>query len=79
MYLYEYIASHPYFCAIREVLNQIQSMEPNGRFLLKNYKTYEWDVVKDSVAREKVCQVSIIQLIVSRVLNSFGFCMDQLI
>ena len=44
----------------REILHQIQTMDPPGRFLLKNYSTYEWDVVSDSVAREKVCQVSVL-------------------
>lgn len=45
----------------KEILHQIQKiMEPPGRFLLYNYTSYEWDVVSDSVAREKVSQVSII-------------------
>jgi hypothetical protein len=44
----------------REILHQIQkNMEPPGRFLLYNYTTYEWEVVSDAVAREKVSQVSI--------------------
>jgi hypothetical protein len=43
----------------KEILHQIQMvMEPPGRFLLYNYTSYEWDVVSDAVAREKVCQVS---------------------
>jgi len=40
----------------RQILQQIQSMDPEGRFILKNYNTYEWEVVADAVAREKVCQ-----------------------
>ena len=47
------------FTLIREILHLIQTMEPPGRFLLKNYSTYEWDVVSTNVAREKVCQVSV--------------------
>ena len=44
----------------KEILHQIQkTMDPPGRFLLYNYTSYEWDVVSDAVAREKVCQVSI--------------------
>ena len=39
-----------------EILRQIQRMEPPGRFLTKNYSTYEWDVVSQEKAREKVCQ-----------------------
>jgi len=43
----------------REVLNQIHAMEPPGRFLLKNYSTYAWDIVSPAVAREKCCQVGL--------------------
>lgn len=35
-------------------------MDPPGRFLRKNYSTYEWEPVSDRVAREKVCQVSLL-------------------
>jgi hypothetical protein len=43
----------------KDILHQIQkTMDPPGRFLLYNYTSYEWDVVSDTVAREKVCQVS---------------------
>jgi len=40
----------------REILLEIHSMEPAGRFLQKNYIANAWEVVADSVAREKVCQ-----------------------
>jgi len=40
----------------REVLQQIQSMEPAGRFLLWSNTTHAWEVVAGHVAREKVRQ-----------------------
>jgi hypothetical protein len=42
----------------RQIMHHIQSLEPPGRFLSKNYSRCEWEVVTDAVAREKVCQVS---------------------
>ncbi|KAL3826662.1 hypothetical protein ACHAXA_009103 [Cyclostephanos tholiformis] len=40
----------------RQIIHQIQNMNPPGRFLLYNYSTNEWEIVSDAVAREKVCQ-----------------------
>ena len=44
----------------RQILRHIRSLEPPGRFLTKNYSTYEWELVTDAVAREKICQVSLL-------------------
>lgn len=51
------------FIPYRQILHQIQNLEPPGRFLQKNYSTYEWQEVSHAVAREKVCQVSVIKIL----------------